>query len=125
MFETWEIVNRNHRLGDFGKADSEAAVKAAVTAGGCLQQWKQAGRPQDINFCSTVGGSATGGGLLTPHGGDLITMPAPDSQLPGTGASAAGKGGAMDGIKSFFAEIPSTYLFIGGAIVVFMMLKKR
>lgn len=63
--------------------------------------WKQAGRP-------------TGGAAVTTTSG---------SAVPGAGAGAgAGAGTATSG--GLLSGIPTTYLFIGGAILLLMMMKK-
>lgn len=110
-----------------GKTVSEADVKAAVAA--CMPQWKAAGRPQDVNFCSTVG---TGGIKALPNQ-PITTLPAPTLpgatggvlQAPATPGAAATADDSGFSIGSIFENIPPTLLYVGGAIMVFMLLKKR
>lgn len=114
-----------------GDTESEKAVKAAVTAGGCLPQWKAAGRPQDPNFCRKT--YAAGGGGLVAQPSPVTTLPAPG--MPTGSATGGGfqvpveapkeKGGFFDNIGEVFSNIPPTLLYVGGAVVIFMMLKKR
>jgi len=78
------------------------------------QAYHQAGRPgvpysQWLAFQQS---NATGGGALVPSSG---------ASTSGGSAGAASGGG----LGSLLSGIPSTYLWIGGALVVFMMLKKR
>jgi hypothetical protein len=118
MFEVWDSD---------GLGAIDDPVKAAVTAGGCLSQWKQAGRPQNVNFCSKTYST----GLVAQPGQIVTTMPAPQLpsatggglQAPATAPKA--EGGLMDTLSTAFSNIPPTLLYVGGAVIIFMMLKKR
>jgi hypothetical protein len=109
-----------------GKTATEAEVKAAVA--GCMPQWKAAGRPQRTDFCSTL--SSGGGGLVAQPGHGITTLPAPGMPSATGGglqtppATDAGDDSGFD-FAGMISGIPPTLLYVGGAIVVFMLLKKR
>lgn len=125
FFET----SYNNRLGDTA---SEKAIKAAIEAAGpeCFQRWKQAGRPQNPNFCA-IAGPVTGGGYQPAPNQPVTTLPGPaaggGSPAAGGAAPSAGEngGGLFDGVGDFFSSIPREYLMIGGVIILIMIFKKR
>lgn len=113
-----------------GDLEYEKQVKAGAAA--CMSQWKAAGRPQTLNYCQTITGS--GAGLSPKPGAGVTTMPAPSTQQPGGSATGGGfqapaekkaGSGFFDNIGEIFSNIPPTLLYVGGAVIVFMMLKKR
>jgi hypothetical protein len=126
----FETTYNQRGFGGLGKTDTEAEVKAAVAA--CLPQWKAAGRPQDKNFCSTIP-TKPGKGGLTPHPLPVTTLPAPG--MPGTAdggglqtpAGEASNAGGDSGfsLSSLVSNIPPTLLYVGGAVMVFMLIKRR
>jgi hypothetical protein len=70
--------------------------------------------------------SATGGTYLTPVNVPPTTLPAPGA-IPASGEAStpSSSGDFMSGIGNFFSNIPPTMLYIGGAVLLFMMFKKR
>lgn len=58
-------------------------------------------------------------GVIQSAPGGLVA-PAPGVADP----AAAGDGGILSGVSDFFANIPTTYLYIGGAVLAYMMFKK-
>lgn len=119
------MFNETSYLGD---TDFEKQVKAGAAA--CMPQWKAAGRPQRLNYCTAITGS--GAGLAPVPGAGVTTMPAPSTQQPGGSATGGGlqapakpEGSFLDGIGDIFSNIPPTLLYVGGAVIIFMMLKKR
>jgi hypothetical protein len=56
-------------------------------------------------------------GVIQTTPGGLVAPAAP-------GVAAAEGGGILSGVSDFFSNIPTTYLYIGGAVLAFMMFKK-
>lgn len=78
-------------------------------------EYHQAGRPA-VTYSQYLAQRAAGA-VITP--GNPDGAPATGSGIPAdTGTSGGGLGDMLSGI-------PHTYLLIGGAVVVFMLLKKR
>lgn len=107
---------------------------------GSKTAWKQAGRPN-------AAGQPTGGGSIGPTGQPPIVTTIPTTEPnqcppgmtyaappPGSGTGTCsgsiipGNGGGSSSggssITDLISSIPSTYLLIGGAILLFVLLKK-
>lgn len=77
--------------------------------------WKAAGRPH----------SQYGGGTITLDPREVPPSPTtPAGGTTTTGSTGKSSSGGFD-LAGIFSGIPSTYLLIGGAVVLFMLLKKR
>lgn len=114
MWNTWEDDS------GLGAVTAKKQAKRSARAAGQLEQWKAAGSPE-----SWTPGATGGGWQAPPQQPPMTTLPAPDAPLPEKTTPTDDGGGLFDGIGNFFSSVPKEYLMIGGAVVLFMMLKKR
>lgn len=124
-------------LGDFSGLLGNAAHQVAQPA--TVPAWQALGFPDKASWKAAGGRAALDAGVsLTPGSvfhapGGLPTLPGSGGGVTGTGVPVGGSGtdaaGAVDPAAAassggLLSGIPSTYLLIGAAVVILMVLKK-